>query len=300
MLFIKIATFHAISILMKFTIFIILLCSFTIANAFRRDNIHFPIMAFKAQSLGEGNYGYVSYPGSNATSSIFSNAYMFGITDNFDFGVIPLFYTLGGGFFNTTYRYQILNKRNHQVSLSLTHIRYSMGSNQPSASEVNKDDELMSSYSFEENKATFGATYNYTPQSQLYNFAVTINYKRKSSNFDYYATFMNARLNKNNSLEYFRDYLKVNKSDLEEIFEAIVESNYYIKRKTWLGVSIGSIRRDNQVIVDEENHVYDQNQLSLGANISYQGNIASLSNPSIGLVHFSKEQQNSIMFSTNF
>ncbi len=258
----------------------------------KRDNIHYPILAYKAQSLGSGNYGYISYPGSNATSSLLTNAYMFGITDDFDFGIIPLYYTFGGNFFNTTYRYQILNKSNHQIGLSLTHIRYKMW-------EDNNSKGLNSQFNYEENKYTFGFTYNYTPQNQRINYALTINYKRVSSQFNYNGEFLNARLNKNGVIEKFKDNYRSNTKSLSEVYELILEGNYYIKRKYWIGLCLGNLRRDGQVKTDDD-YIYDKNQITLGANLSYQGNIGILDQPSIGLAHFSRENYNSLVFSTRF
>ena len=265
------------------------------AFAIKRDNVHFPILAFKAQSLGAGNNAYISYPGSNATSSFLTNAYMFGITDNFDFGVIPLYYTFAGSFFNTTYRYQLLDHKNHQLGLSLTHIRFS-------ASESSKEDEQSSSYSLEENKYTLGLTYNSTPQHLLFNYAITLNYKKQSSNFNYFAQYMNVRVNKSGEVENFQDMYKMNKKDFEEFYEVIIESNYYIKKKVWLGLSIANLRRDGQIKIssDGDEYIYNRNQVTYGANISFQGSLGLFNNPSIGFVHFSREKQNSILFNTVF
>jgi hypothetical protein len=281
---------------MKFLTFILLLLLQTNVLAKRRDNIHFPILAFKAQSLGSGNTAYISYPGSNATSSFLTNAYMFGITDNFDFGVIPLFYTFGGSFFNTTYRYQLLDHRDHQFSLSLTHLRFA-------TSETSGSDEPSSNYSLESNKFTLGLTYNSTPQSLRFNYAITMNYKRQSSDFRYFASYMNARVNKSGEVESFSDSITLNQRELEEIFEGILEMNYYVKKKVWIGFSLANLRRDGviQMGPDEDNgYIFNKNQVTIGSNISYQGELGPFSHPSVGVVHFSQESQNSIMFNTVF
>jgi len=287
--------------MLKLFIYFTFFVSILPAHALRRDNEHFPILGSRAETLGSGNYSFMAYPGANGTSSVFTNAYMFGITDFFDFGLIPIFLGSGDtGLFNWNAKYQILRNSNHQISFTYNRIEFNQYDESRRSNYGNNDgaqSDMNSTVQF--NKENYGLIYNYTPQKNKYNFAFNINIKQNTMLVEVAGkTDIMSSTSESTSIkvgEYPYKYKKENTDYYTDIF---IESNYYLFKKTWIGLNLGYIQRD-QLITSEEDQ-FSRQQMSIGSNIAYQGSIMNLHRLNLGYAYFVREELGSILFSADF